>query len=145
MVAGVWASLGDSGGGTVRGAWGDAPGAPQDDLQVMVSVCGCRGISQILLGGEGGPESGSVGAAEQLKGGEPVSQREVGSNSRTGSGNRDGLASSGWGRAVAQSAVCAFEGPWGAATPVSHPSKASRVSLAHTRHTVTASSRGFQL
>ena len=52
MPAGVWASPGDSGGGTLRGAWGDAPGGPQYDLQVRVSVCGCRRISQILLGGE---------------------------------------------------------------------------------------------
>ena len=28
VVAGVWASPGDSGGRTVRGAWGDAPGGP---------------------------------------------------------------------------------------------------------------------
>lgn len=68
MVAGVWASLGDSGGGTVRGAWGDAPGAPQDDLQVMVSACGCRGISRILLGGEWGPERGSVGGSRTVEG-----------------------------------------------------------------------------
>lgn len=45
VLAGVWASPGDSGGGTVRGAWGDAPGVPQDDLQVRVSVSGCWGIS----------------------------------------------------------------------------------------------------
>lgn len=64
VAAGVWASPGDSGGRTVRGAWGMHLGAPQDDLADNGIGLWVPGISQILLGGERGPERGSGGGQQ---------------------------------------------------------------------------------